>query len=101
MRFLTRMATICGLRMDVRTCQQAIGMWQMRGIRALTSLHLVDPRFYHLDLCFAPLGGGHLLYFPEAFDAASLAKIEAAYGVDKRIAVSELEATQFACNLSM
>jgi N-dimethylarginine dimethylaminohydrolase len=65
----------------------------------VTSLHLVDPRFYHLDICFAPLSGGHVLYFPEAFDAASRQKIEAAYAVDKRIAVSELEATQFACNV--
>jgi N-dimethylarginine dimethylaminohydrolase len=65
----------------------------------VTSLHLVDPRFYHLDLCFAPLSGGYLLYFPEAFDAASRAKIEARYGADKRIAISELEATQFGCNV--
>lgn len=65
----------------------------------VTSLHLVDPRFYHLDLCFAPLSGGEILYFPGAFDAASLAKIEAVYGADKRITVSELEATQFACNV--
>jgi N-dimethylarginine dimethylaminohydrolase len=65
----------------------------------VTSLHLVDPRFYHLDLCFAPLSGGYLLYFPGAFDAASRKKIEAAYAADKRIVVSELEATQFACNV--
>jgi len=65
----------------------------------VTSLHLVDPRFYHLDTCFAPLSGGHLVYFPGAFDAASVAKIEAAYPEDKRIAVSELEATRFACNV--
>ncbi|MCU1224053.1 MAG: amidinotransferase [Edaphobacter sp.] len=65
----------------------------------VTSLHLLDPRFYHLDICFAPLSGGHLLYFPGAFDVPSLAKIEAAYPADKRIAVSELEATQFACNV--
>jgi N-dimethylarginine dimethylaminohydrolase len=65
----------------------------------VTSLHLVDPRFYHLDLCFAPLSGGYLLYFPDAFDAASRAKIEAAYSADKRIAVTESEATQFACNV--
>ena len=65
----------------------------------VTSLHLVDPRFYHLDLCFAPLSGGYLLYFPGAFDAASRKKIEAAYPADKRIVVSELEATQFACNV--
>ena len=65
----------------------------------VTSLHLVDPRFYHLDLCFAPLSGGYLLYFPGAFDAASRKKIEVAYPADKRIVVSELEATQFACNV--
>ena len=40
-----------------------------------------------------------MLYFPEAFDAASRIKIEAAYGADKRIAISELEATQFGCNV--
>ncbi len=45
------------------------------------------------------LVGGICFIFLEAFDAASLVKIEAAYGVDKRIAVSELEATQFSCNV--
>jgi ornithine--oxo-acid transaminase len=83
----------------VRTCRQAhkhvADAWHI----GVTSLHLVDPRFYHLDICFAPLSGGHLLYFPAAFDAASLKKIEGAYPADKRIAISELEATQFACNL--
>ena len=28
-------------------------------------LHLIDPRFYHLDTCFAPLEGGYVMYFPE------------------------------------
>jgi N-dimethylarginine dimethylaminohydrolase len=83
----------------VRTCRQShrhvADAWQTQ----VTSLHLVDPRFYHLDICFAPLSGGYLLYFPEAFDAASLAKIEAVYSADKRIAVSEMEATRFACNV--
>ncbi|MBB5315793.1 dimethylarginine dimethylaminohydrolase family protein [Tunturibacter empetritectus] len=83
----------------VRTCRHShrhLGdAWHTR----VTSLHLVDPRFYHLDLCFAPLSGEYLLYFPSAFDAASLEKIHSAYGVDKRIVVSELEATQFGCNV--
>jgi ornithine--oxo-acid transaminase len=39
------------------------------------------------------------MYFPEAFDAPSIEKIEAAYGADKRISLSELEATQFGCNV--
>jgi ornithine--oxo-acid transaminase len=64
----------------------------------VVSLHLVDPRFYHLDTCFAPLEGGFILYYPQAFDAASLAKIEAFYPPAKRIAVSEADAVRFACN---
>jgi ornithine--oxo-acid transaminase len=61
-------------------------------------LHLVDPRFYHLDTCFAPLEDGSLLYFPPAFDAESLAKIEGFYPVQKRIVVGERDAVSFACN---
>jgi len=83
----------------VRTCRQShrhvADAWRTK----VTSLHLIDPRFYHLDICFAPLSEGHVIYFPDAFDAASLAKIEAAYSVEKRIAVNEAEATQFACNV--
>lgn len=83
----------------VRTCRQSHKHVADAWHTPVTSLHLVDPRFFHLDMCFAPLSGGDLLYFPQAFDAASRARIEAAYPADKRIAVSELEATQFACNL--
>jgi len=83
----------------VRTCRQSHRHVADAWHAAVTSLHLVDPRFYHLDTCFAPLSGGHLLYFPGAFDAPSLAKIEAAYAPEKRIAVTEAEATHFACNV--
>jgi N-dimethylarginine dimethylaminohydrolase len=61
-------------------------------------LHLIDPRFYHLDTCFAPLTNGHIMYYPEAFDAASIAAIEAFYPASKRIIVSESDAVHFACN---
>ncbi len=62
------------------------------------SLRLVNPRFYHLDTCFCPLFGGYLLYFPEAFDAASLVRIERRYPADKLIPVSKADALRFACN---
>lgn len=82
-----------------RTCRvshrHVADAWHTR----VTSLHLIDPRFYHLDLCFAPLSNGYVLYFPDAFDTASLEKIHAAYPEGKRIVVSEAEATQFACNV--
>jgi len=81
----------------VRTCKSAhhhvADAWHVRS----TSLHLVDPRFYHLDTCFAPLYGGFLLYYPAAFDTASLAAIHAAYPAEKRIAVTEADATRMAC----
>lgn len=64
----------------------------------VNSLHLVDPRFYHLDTCFAPLDRGFLLYYPGAFDAASRATIERVYPAERRIAVSEADATRMACS---
>jgi len=82
----------------VRTCKAAhrhvADAWHV----PVESLHLVDPRFYHLDTCFTPLAGGYLLYYPGAFDATSLARIERVYPSDRRIAVSEADATRMACS---
>jgi N-dimethylarginine dimethylaminohydrolase len=64
----------------------------------VTPLHLIDPRFYHLDTCFAPLEGGYATYFPEAFDRASIERIEAFYPPEKRIIVAAEDALRFACN---
>jgi ornithine--oxo-acid transaminase len=61
-------------------------------------LHLIDPRFYHLDTCFAPLEGGYAMYFPDAFDHLSLHRIEAFYPPEKRIVIREADAVSFACN---
>ncbi len=65
---------------------------------AVMSLHLVDPRFYHLDTCFAPLADGSVLYYPAAFDGPSRLAIEASYTPEQRLAVSEEDALRFACN---
>ncbi|MGH6838108.1 MAG: dimethylarginine dimethylaminohydrolase family protein [Methylocella sp.] len=66
--------------------------------RPVIGLRLFDPRFYHLDTCFCPLEGGYLIYYPEAFDAASRAKIEAIIAPEKRIAVAKEDAERYACN---
>lgn len=63
------------------------------------SLCLVDPRFYHLDTCFAPLANNYVVYYPAAFDAVSLEQIEAFYPEETRIIVSENDAVRFACNV--
>lgn len=62
------------------------------------SLRLMDERFYHLDTCFCPLGGGYLLYYPPAFDSYSNRVIEMRVPPEKRIAITEADAVNFACN---
>ena len=61
-------------------------------------LRLMDERFYHLDTCFCPLTGGYLLYYPPAFDGYSNRLIEMRVPAEKRIAISEPDAVNFACN---
>lgn len=62
------------------------------------SLRLVNDRFYHLDTCFCPLAGGYLMYYPDAFDAASQARIAARVPSEYRIPVADGDAFDFACN---
>ncbi len=90
----TRLWVGYGTRTSLQSHDALRGLWDT----VVTGLHLVDPRFYHLDTCFAPLSDGSVLYFPAAFDAASLAAIEEFYAPGKRIAVSEEDALRFACN---
>ncbi len=59
-------------------------------------LELADPRFYHLDTCFCPLGDGAALYFPPAFTEASRAEIQRHF--PRAMAVPEADALRFACN---
>lgn len=61
-------------------------------------LRLIDERFYHLDTCFCPLEGGYLMYYPQAFDVASQARIAARVPAERRIAVTDADAFDFACN---
>ncbi|MBD2242093.1 TIGR00300 family protein [Nostoc sp. FACHB-888] len=62
------------------------------------SLRLIDERFYHLDTCFCPLTNGYLLYYPGAFDSYSNRLIEMRVAPEKRIAIEEADAVNFACN---
>jgi lysine-ketoglutarate reductase/saccharopine dehydrogenase-like protein (TIGR00300 family) len=64
----------------------------------VVSLRLSDERFYHLDTCFCPLAGGYLLYYPPAFDSYSNRMIEMRVAPEKRIAIEEADAVNFACN---
>lgn len=64
----------------------------------LVPLRLVDERFYHLDMCFCPLPGGRVFYYPEAFDQESLDAIRLRVSEDKRCEIDREDAFRFACN---
>ena len=83
-----------GMRTELESHPQLARFLQVE----VVSLRLIDQRFYHLDTCFCPLESGALLYYPAAFDVHSNRVIEAHVPADRRIAVSETDAIQFACN---
>lgn len=56
------------------------------------------PEFYHLDIAMCPLENGYLMYFPEAFDQESVAKIEARVPKNKRIILTREDALNFSGN---
>lgn len=62
----------------------------------LVRLELADPRFYHLDTCFCPLGVGRALYYPPALTETSRALLQA--NIEDLIEVPPAEAERFACN---
>jgi arginine dihydrolase len=66
--------------------------------RETTTLELVSPRFYHLDVCFCALSGGEILYYPPAFSAASLAAIRDVVAPEDLIEATNEDAARFNVN---
>lgn len=62
------------------------------------SLELSSNNFYHLDTCFCPLEDGYLIYYPGAFDLYANQIIAENVPEEKRIIVSDEEASFFTCN---
>ncbi len=65
------------------------------GVKALK---LIDGHFYHLDTCFCPLADGYVMYYPGAFDKASLEAINSIVPKSKQIVVNKEDADTFSCN---
>lgn len=82
-----------GFRSDKRIAQLLTELFPQKQV---VPLRLVDSRFYHLDTCFLPINDQLVLYFSEAFDAASDKKIKSHF--KKVVGVSEQEAVSFSLN---
>ena len=61
-------------------------------------LELISPRFYHLDVCFLPLTGGEVVYYPKAFSDEAQATIKSTVSKDKLIEASDEDAAGFCVN---
>ena len=81
-----------------RSTRQAAGEVSAFFGRETTALELVSPRFYHLDVCFCPLSGGEIFYYPPAFSAASLAKIHDVVAPEDLIEATDEDAARFNVN---
>ena len=64
--------------------------------REVISLELVDPRFYHLDTCFAPLDDRTVMYYAPALAEYSVRTIRRHTAF--QIEVGQADALDFACN---
>ena len=81
-----------------RSTRQAVAEVSAFFGREATALELVSPRFYHLDVCFCPLSGGEIFYYPPAFSAASLAKIHDVVAPEDLIEATDEDAARFNVN---
>jgi N-dimethylarginine dimethylaminohydrolase len=90
----TRLFAGYGQRTSISSHRTLRRAWEIPVI----PLELIDPRFYHLDTCFAPLEGGYVMYYPQAFTPASITVIRTIYPAAKRIEVQAGDALRFACN---
>ena len=64
--------------------------------REVISLHITDPRFYHMDTSLAVLSADTVAYFPGAIDEASRQRLQAA--IPNLIEATEEEAQGFGLN---
>jgi N-dimethylarginine dimethylaminohydrolase len=64
-----------GFRTDRRSHHEAQAFFS----RTVTSLTLIDPRFYHLDTALAVLDNEEIMYYPAAFSSGSRAVLRELY----------------------
>jgi N-dimethylarginine dimethylaminohydrolase len=67
------------------------------GARAV-ALPLKDANFYHLDTAFCALPCGAVIYYPDAFTPAALARIHDMVAPAERIVLDRADAERFAAN---
>ncbi|MCB1938278.1 MAG: hypothetical protein KDE64_03660 [Rhodocyclaceae bacterium] len=81
-----------------RSSRMAIDHIEAHFGHTVVPLELVTAQSYHLDVCFCPLAGGDLLYYPPALSAASRARVEALVAPAQRIEATAQDLAHFNVN---
>jgi N-dimethylarginine dimethylaminohydrolase len=79
-----------------RTESAAIPVFEDFVKTEVISLELVDPQFYHLDMCLLPLSEKQVMYYPPAFSPASQQVLQ--QRVPELIELTAAEAALFGAN---
>ena len=64
----------------------------------INCLRLINPQFYHLNLCFCPFGGKYVMVYKNAFDAETYRLIVSIFGENNVINLLSDEATRLVAN---
>ncbi|MDE3116038.1 MAG: amidinotransferase [Pseudomonadota bacterium] len=81
-----------------RSMRSAIAEIEQFFAAPVVPLELISERFYHLDVCFLPLSGGEVVYYPPAFSEKAREAIRAIVPADKLIEARDEDAAGFCVN---
>lgn len=81
-----------------RSSREAADAMSQHFDRDVVALELATAHSYHLDVCFCPLAGGEVLYYPPAFSEDALRAIRARVPASQRIEASEDDLRHFSVN---
>lgn len=81
-----------------RSSREAADAMSARFGHEVVALELATQHSYHLDVCFCPLSGGDVLYYPPAFTDASLRELRARVPASLRIEATEDDLRHFSVN---
>ncbi len=81
-----------------RSMSESLDCLQEFFVTEVVPLKLVAESFYHLDTCFCLLSGGEVMFYPDAFDKDSMARIRDSFPSDQRIEATPEEAKTLCLN---
>lgn len=81
-----------------RSSREAVDAVAAHFGQRVVPLELVTERSYHLDVCFCPLSGGEILYYPPALSPEARERVAAEVPAEQRIEATDEDLAQFNVN---